>query len=406
MRETLAAAKRSILSLPPVNSAWTAYRARQVERGFERRRDHYARAAATRGYRYDLIATVEEIRHRIADRGWTTRVRRPGEVNTMTFVPLRSEHRQLLTDLHELGSVTNFDSQALGFDVKEFLRVDSRGLARRREMNEMFASAVVAAHAARPLDWVFVYANGLEISARTIDRITAEIGVPVVNLCMDDKHSWTGPWMGDHPAGQIGIAPSFDLSVTTSSVALGWYAMEGGRAVYMPEGYDASAFHPLDVEKDIEVSFFGAAYGFRPSLISYLRKNGVPVQTFGRGWPDSGWIERPVELFNRSKLNLGSGGVGYSERLTTVKGRDFDIPGSGGGAYLTSYNSDLANHYAIGHEILCYKSRSDLLQKIRSSLENPQLLSVLSRNAHHRCVNEHRWLHRYRDMLQILGVLQ
>ena len=402
----IATAKKALLSLPPVNSAWTAYRARQVESEFEKRRDHYASVASARGYRYNLIETVAEIRRRIADRGWETQRRAMGEVNTMTFVPLRSEHRQLLTDLHEFGSVANFDSQALGFDVKEFLRADSRGLARRREMNEMFAEAVIRAHAERPLDWVFVYANGLEISARAIDRITSEVGVPVVNLCMDDKHSWTGVWMGDHPAGQIGIARSFDLSVTTSSVALTWYGMEGGRAVYMPEGYDACAFHPLDVEKDIDVSFFGAAYGFRPSLIAYLRKNGIPVQTFGRGWPDSGWVERPVELFNRSKLNLGSGGIGYSERLTTVKGRDFDIPGCGGGAYLTSYNSDLAGHYVIGQEILCYESRTDLLSKIRSCLENPELLPVLSRNAHHRCLTEHRWLHRYRDMLQILGVIE
>ena len=75
----------------------------------------------------------------------------------------------------------------------------------------MILPALRAAHARQPVDWVLVYANGVEISANTIRQITAELGIPTVNMCLDDKNSWAGPWMGDHRAGQIDIAPVFDL---------------------------------------------------------------------------------------------------------------------------------------------------------------------------------------------------
>ena len=74
----------------------------------------------------------------------------------------------------------------------------------------------------RAVDWVFVYASGAEISADTVRRITEELGIPIVNMCLDDKQSWTGAWMGDHRAGQIDIAATFDLSWTSARVACEW----------------------------------------------------------------------------------------------------------------------------------------------------------------------------------------
>ena len=41
------------------------------------------------------------------------------------------------------------------------------------------------------------------------------------------------------------------------------------------------------------------------------------------------WGDEQVRVINRSKINLGMGGIGYSERLTNVKTRDFEIPGTG-----------------------------------------------------------------------------
>ena len=66
------------------------------------------------------------------------------------------------------------------------------------------------------------------------------------------------------------------------------------------------------------------------------------------------------------------GGIGYSERFTNVKGRDFEIPGTGGGVYLTSFNPDLAQSFVVGEEILCYSNRDEMLELIRYYLAHPE----------------------------------
>lgn len=401
-------AKSLILGNPLLRAAFSPLRAAQIARDYRIRREHYAAIARERGLRYSEDATTAAARARIKARGWTTTPRKVREIHTFTFVPRIEWHASLFPDLRELGPVTEFDYAALGYKWAEFRAADRRGIARRKEMNALVLPALRRAHAERPVDWFFAYASGLELSADTLRRITDELGIPTVGMCLDDMHGWTGPWMGDHHAGQKDIAAQFDLSWTSSSVACEWYLAESARPIHLPEGFDASLYRPLEVARDIPVSFVGAAYGFRPSVIKHLTRHGVPIQTFGAGWPN-GYLanaQKVVETFNRSRINLGMGGVMHCETLTHLKGRDFDIPGTGGGAYLTSYNADLARYFKIGKEILCYATRDELVEQLRHYLDRPDETQMIARNARERCLAEHRWLHRYLNICKVLGIIQ
>jgi hypothetical protein len=385
---------------------WARYRRSQLHRQYEARREHYAHEASQRGLTYREADVAPLVRARLAARGFTPVPRSPGEIHTFAFVPQIGWHSALLPDLYALGPVTLFDYVRLGFDWEEFYWAKEAGRARRRAMNAMILPALREAHTRRRVDWVFAYASGVEISADTIRRITGELGIPVVNMCLDDKQSWTGPWMGDHRAGQIDIAETFDLSWTSARVACEWYFAEGARPLYMPEGFDGSVFHPVDLPQDIPVSFIGGAYGFRPDVVEFLRRRGIPVTTFGSGWGTrSVWGAEQVEVINRSVINLGMGGIGYSEDLTNLKTRDFEIAGTGGGLYLTSFNADLAGHLRVGEEVVCYRSRDEMLELIRHFLRHRDEARSIARRARHRCLAEHRWLHRYHRVCQILGVL-
>jgi len=112
-----------------------------------------------------------------------------------------------------------------------------------------------------------------------------------------------------------------------------------------------------------------------------------------------------VAILNRSVINLGMGGIGYSEALTNVKSRDFEIPGAGGGAYLTSFNADLAQHFVVGEQILCYSNRFELVEILRYYLAHPDEAAAIGRRARQRSLAEHRWLHRYERVLRVLGIL-
>ena len=273
-------------------------------------------------------------------------------------------------------------------------------------MNAEILPALRRVHAERPVDWVFVYANGVEIQAGVIRAITEELGIPVVNMCLDDKQSWTGPWMGDHRGGQIDILAQFDLSWTSSRVAAEWYLLEGGRPIYLAEGFSPASYAPSGVEKDIPVSFLGAAYGFRRRAIADLRRHRVPIQTFGYGWHDASFVEHPSQIFNRSLINFGIGTVGYSDSVTTLKGRDFDVPGTGGGMYLTSFNSELAQHFRVGEEIACYAGPDEALELIRHYLARPEEAAEMACRARERALGEHQWVHRFQTVCRTLGILR
>jgi spore maturation protein CgeB len=92
--------------------------------------------------------------------------------------------------------------------------------------------------------------------------------------------------------------------------------------------------------------------------------------------------------------------------LTNVKGRDFEIPGCGGGVYLTSFNPDLAGHFVVGEEILCYRTNDEAVELIRWYGKRPEVAFEIARKARQRCLREHRWLHRYLKVCETLGVLE
>ena len=335
-----------------LDECWGAYKRQRMLQAYRARRDRYAGLASERGLCFSEQDVVEQVRSRLSARGYSPAMRSLGEVHTFAFIPRLGWHGALLPDLEQLGPVTQFDYTEHGYDWPNLPRWDDQAVRSRREMLDSAFAALCEAHRRRPVDWVFVYASGGEVSREFLQRIVDELGLPVVNMCLDDKQSWEGAVFGEQRTGQVDIASSFDVCWTSARVACEWYLCEDARPVYMPEGFDPEVYRPLPVVRDIPVSFIGGAYGFRPSTIRFLKRHDVPVEVFGGGWGTrSVWGQEQIEIINRSRINLGAGGIGYSEELTNVKTRDFEIPGAGGGLYVTSFNPDLAQHFDIGREM-------------------------------------------------------
>jgi hypothetical protein len=300
---------------------------------------------------------IENIRKRLTKRKWKCTQKNIGEIHTCLVFRNTQWQHSLLQELKLLGPVTVIDYHVDKKD--EIIWNEQLGwLALREKMHKETISRIKEIHLKNPIDWIFCYFDGKFLLKKTFEYIQNEIGIPTVKMCLDDKNYWDGPLKGEQRTGQIDLAEVFDLSWTTSRTTIGWYLAEGGCAIYLPEGFDPIEYYPTNVDFDIPVSFVGGCYGKRPLLINYLRKHGVPVKVFGHGWGrmGDGHTDSPNEIFSRSQINLGCGYIGHSNKLTNVKGRDFDIPGSGGGVYLTTFNSDLAQHFEIGKEILCYHS--------------------------------------------------
>lgn len=397
--------KDLVRTWPAVERPWMLFRSSQTEREYRERREQYARIAEERGIVYREPEVAASVRERLRARGYQPILRERGDVHTFVCVPMLGWHAHLLPDLRELGMVTLFDYEALGFRYQQFISDDRSSFELREAMSERLMSTLRATHTERPVDWVFFYGGGQDIAPHLIRRITEELGVPTVDMSFDDKQGWAGASVSPWRTGAVDITREFDLFATSARIACEWHLIEGGRPIYMPEGFDASACEPRDVQRDLDVSFLGNAYGFRRSIVRSLGAHGVSVSTFGAGWAGSGWTADPVDVFNRSRINLGMGGIEYSESLTNVKGRDFDIPGTGGGMYLTSFNPDLSLHYAIGEEIVCYRNQDEMLELIRWYLKHPDEADEITKRGRARGLREHRWLHRYEKLLRTLGVM-
>jgi hypothetical protein len=264
------------------------------------------------------------------------------------------------------------------------------------------------AHNERPLDWFFSYSVGWDMTTELLLRIQEEFGIPTVNISLDDKNWWEFIERGDEDSGMGRFAPRFDVGWTSARSVLPWYWVEGGQAMFLPEGVNSDWFAPLDVPQDVQVGFVGNSIGHRPRIIKDLQKAGIKVRVHGHGWPSPimplGDDEMRV-FFSRCRINLGLGDMHFSRWMTNLKGRDFEAPSTGRGLYLTTYNADLASCFSIGTEIQCYRGIDELIDLVRYHLNEPDQSKEMALQARRRCVAQHQWLHRYRTILTELGIL-
>ncbi len=244
------------------------------------------------------------------------------------------------------------------------------------------------------------------MTADVVERIHDELGIPTVNISLDDKNWWDEIERGDEASALRRVVPRFDLGWTSARVVLPWYWAEGGQAIFLPEGANTDWFRPLDERQANVVGFVGDRFGYRPEIVETLQRAGIEVEVHGAGWPGGRLSdEEMLKFFNRCRINLGLGDMHFSRWLTNLKGRDFEVPATGRGLYLTSYNSDLAQCFAIGSEIQCYRGIDDLIELVRHHLSNEEETAAMAKRARERCVRAHQWKHRYITILRHLGIL-
>lgn len=275
----------------------------------------------------------------------------------------------------------------------------------KERMNEGILKAASKWAQMRPFDAVFTYLSGEQVTRETLMKLRG-LGAPVVNLALNDKESFVGKVQGGQAAGARDICSAFDLCWTSTEDALEKYIVEGATPVYLPEGANPLLHRPYDDEKKIfDVSFVGQCYGNRPETVEMLRRAGIKVETFGPGWPNGPLsTEEMVRTWSRSRINLGFGGVLGHKETFCLKGRDFEVPMSGG-LYLTEHHDELVPFYEIGKEIVTYKDDRDLVDKIGWLLSNTQEAEAIRMAGRERALREHTWEMRFEKVFRLLGVL-
>ncbi|MBZ0310816.1 MAG: hypothetical protein K8I82_32455, partial [Anaerolineae bacterium] len=188
--------RQKLLQNPIFQTVWGARRRFQLHRQYLTRREYYQKMAVERGLVYDEKAAVTAIRQRLRQRGYTPTRRKIGEIHTFAFIPNIAWHTMLYNDLRQLGRLTLFDYTQMELSWHDLYYREPRALHLRQQVNSRILDALKKAHDEQPVDWVFVYASGLEIDAEVVRTITETPGIPTVNMCLDDKHVWNPGTIG------------------------------------------------------------------------------------------------------------------------------------------------------------------------------------------------------------------
>lgn len=272
-----------------------------------------------------------------------------------------------------------------------------------RAMLDGIVARATEAHARSPIDAIFTYISGEHATVPLLERLRA-FGAPMVNLSLNDKEWFVGRVRGGRAHGVRDIARHFDLCWTSTADALPKYVVEGATPIYLPEGANPSVHAPVAVERDIDVSFVGQCYEPRPRYIEALRRAGLEVQAFGPGWPN-GRVPLPemVRIWNRSRVTLGFSGVLGHAGSHCLKGRDFEVPMSGG-LYLVEHHDELAPFYRIGQEILTWRDERELVERVRWVLQHPEQAEHIRQAGRRRALAEHTWDARFARVFELMGV--
>jgi hypothetical protein len=244
---------------------------------------------------------------------------------------------------------------------------------------------------------------GVAFDASIFNKIRHHNKTVVINIAMDDRHTYWGNSGAKRWMGTYGLIPHVDLVLTAAPECVEWYSKEGCPAIFFPEASDPNIFHPMpEFPKIYDVSFIGARYGIRGKIIQALRNAGISVSAYGSEWEGGRLpIQDVPRLFAQSKIILGIGTIGHCSDFYALKLRDFDAPMSGS-FYLTHDNPDLHTLFTTGKEIETYQSIEDCIAKVRYYLAHDTEREAIAYAGRQRAISEHTWDHRFNTLLDTL----
>lgn len=232
--------------------------------------------------------------------------------------------------------------------------------------------------------------------------------------------------------------PYFSWVVTTYSRATTWYRKAGYQNVILSQwACNTTLYKPVEVKKDIGVSFVGQYKSGRARIINRIEKAGIKVETFGLGWP-GGKIshEEMLSVFSRSKINLNItarsslldprviGRIFFRKSIDKVRpdfhlvdnfraylhfrihhthARPFELAGCKAFT-ISGFSEDIGHYYNEGEEMIFYYRPSDLIDKIRYYLPRESERNKIAEAAYLRTIQSHTYEKRLRDIFRQVGL--
>jgi spore maturation protein CgeB len=396
-----------ILSFPVAFKLNAFLKARQLKYRQDKLNQKYNSRIRNHGFQYSREISIDAFHERISFQKY--KKKRFGDLGIFWVGANRDQDESgFLQALRRCGEVYEFKNAHDGYGLwysdslgkvrvfdKEIVKLNDRCLLKQVSslLNENKIDILIGQ----------MWAN--YVSVECLQSIQ-KLGVPVINISMDDR--LPDNWMLKNGVrlGSVGLAGGVDIVLTTSSECCAWYGLEGASSIFWPLASDPSIFRAKkNAIRDIDVLFIGNKYGIRAKIINELKDLGVNVTCYGNGWKNGpSTAEESTELYKSSKIILGIGTIGHCEDLFTMKLRDFDAPMSGA-LYITHRTQDLTNLYIESEEIECYSSPKEASQKILFYLNNPLERNRVGLKGQNKALARYTWDKRLTETFIELGLM-
>ena len=398
--------KEKLLSISSIEKIYEILHEINFDNNYRKRKLRYEAFNFLKSEIEDKIIHQNRLESKLKERGYTVKKKVNGNVNIYCYIPSNWSHQdQIYFAASKIGVAHRFDYKKLGYSLNSF--IGDRNHIIRTKVGRDFILDFIKNSKLVEFDLIFCYGLPWDICPNAIKEIKERFGLPIVNISLDDKNWWDEIHRGDKNSGLKNFSQIYDLNWVSSKISVGWHWIEGGQAVYLPEGVNTEIFCPQkrDDAYKYDVIFDGSKFGHREKIMKVLKKTGLNILVAGPGW-SSGPISESemIKLFSNSKIILGVGDMGYSRWLTNLKGRDFEATSVGGGVYLTTFNSDLAECFKISSEILCYRGVEEMVEVIMRSINNDDELGLMARLSREKCIRDHQWTSRFNSITDFLKI--
>lgn len=317
----------------------------------------------------------------------------------------------------------------------------------RARFTERFLAAIEEANRTRRLDLVITYVSDSHLEPAAIDLVRERVA-PILNFFCNNVHQF-------HLVRRN--ARRFSFCLVPEADAIPRYKEAGAEPIFFPMAANPERYRSIQTAYRYDATFSGQRYGDRTSSILALRDGGVDAHAFGQHWdpmpePGSGgsskrrgrfaraielalrgrsvlqairdrrdWdrlrtrhpaaLHGPVTdqeyvtLFSESRISLGFLILGDTHRtskpLRQIRLREFEAP-MAGAFYLTGWLPEIALHYEVGKEIVCYRSFEELVDLARYYLEHEEERERIRLAGRERARRDHTWERRYETLFEEL----
>ena len=243
-------------------------------------------------------------------------------------------------------------------------------------------------------EFTFVMLITNEINQNTLDKISSK--TKLINWFCDDQ------WRFDSFSSKL--LKYLSYAITTDKYSLKKYHALGFKNVFLSQWASFEAEEKINfdnIEYKYDISFVGGKNKSREWLIKKLKKIGIFVHCFGRGW-DNDYIsyEKMKIVFKTSKINLNLSNSVLTDvsfvfsspknfafylrgkkRNEQLKARNFEIPAFGG-FQLSNYVPELEDYFHIGKDIAIFGDISHLRDQIEFYLSNDEARIRIAQNGY------------------------